>query len=131
MALQAQWAKVNVTNPDTGEDYIVHRGAYLPDWVDDYTKFVLTTCGAVQDVPDASDDEDKTSLTDAEPVRLQEHPPPAQESSEPSGDLEKPSKDASKQEWVDYASDPRNPNRIAKSTAGNMSQQALMDRFSK
>lgn len=128
MPLQAQWATVTVTHPDTNEDTYVHRGGYLPDWVDEYTRFVLTTCGAVQEVPDRPVEDVDTSLTNATPVTLQEHPP-VQPTEVMPEELTKPSTSDDKDTWIAYAIDPRNPDRIAKSTAVNMSKQAIMDRF--
>lgn len=76
MAHQVVWDKLAVTEPDATEDTIVHRGALLPDFVDDYTRFALLGTGAVKFVPD---DEPDPALTQVaripEPVRLQEHPP--------------------------------------------------------
>lgn len=76
MGHQVVWAACSVTNPKTGTDRVLVKGDMLPDWVTDFTKFVLTTSGAVKvvDEPDPALVPEE-SLPD--PVRLAEHPPPA------------------------------------------------------
>lgn len=76
MGHQVVWAACSVTNPKTGSDKVLVKGDMLPDWVTDFTKFVLTTSGAVKVV----EDPDPALVPDdalPEPVRLAEHPPPA------------------------------------------------------
>lgn len=81
MAHQVVWAKCSVTNPGTGEDKVLAKGDMLPDWVSEFTVFVLSTSGAVKVVETA----DPTLVPEDElpaPVRLAEHPtppPPAQQ----------------------------------------------------
>jgi hypothetical protein len=73
--------KVAVTKPGDSEETIVHRGALLPDWVDDFTEFVLSSSGMVKGVSDPD-----TSLVPRaslpEPVRLPEHAPRSDEERE-------------------------------------------------
>jgi hypothetical protein len=71
MALQVVWAECSVTHPDTQEDTILRKFDLVPDWVDDFTKFVLTSTGAARFVDDSAPE----PAPPAEPVRLQEHPP--------------------------------------------------------
>ncbi len=71
MALQVVWAECSVTHPDTNEDTVLRKFDLVPDWVDDFTKFVLTSTGAVRFV----DDSVPEPAPPAEPVRMQEHPP--------------------------------------------------------
>lgn len=74
MKHQVVWAKCSVTNKESGKDLVVPRGEMLPDWVDEFTLFVLTGCGAVKAVEQA----DAALVAEGnppEPVRLQEHAP--------------------------------------------------------
>lgn len=116
--LQAMWASVCVTDKD-GVDHYVHRGAALPEWVDDFTAFALTSSGAAQVVDDPVPA--KKAVADVGMPEL--------ESSDDDGDLVKPSADASKGEWVAYASDERNPKRLTASDANARSKTVLMDLF--
>jgi hypothetical protein len=75
MGHQVVWAACSVTNPKTGVDKVLVKGDMLPDWVSEFTKFVLSTSGAVQVV----EDPDPGLVPEDElppPVRLAEHPPP-------------------------------------------------------
>jgi hypothetical protein len=73
---QVVWGACSVTHPETGKDQILSKGDMLPDWVTEFTKFVLVTSGAVkvtQDPDPALVPEDAGPA----PVRLPEHPPQA------------------------------------------------------
>lgn len=74
MALQVVVDKIAVTKKGDIEDTIVHRGAMVPDWVDDFTKFVLAQTGMAKHVaePDAALIEQGNPPA---PVQLQEHAP--------------------------------------------------------
>ena len=94
---QVVWAKCSVTNPETGEDVVLKKGDMLPDWVSDFTRFVLTSTGGVRIVT-----EPDPALLAAlpEPVRLPEHPdPPAP----PEPEVERPAANASRERWRAYA----------------------------
>jgi hypothetical protein len=127
MAHQVVVAAVSVTRPgqaaDATEDTIVHKGALLPDWVDDYTRFVLTTTGMARFVDDevAKAMRVEEAAPPQEPVRLQEHPPltspaavaergtaageaAARLAAEAGGkSAARPAQNAPKGEWVDHA----------------------------
>ncbi len=115
MAHQVMWKTVCVTDKD-GNDTFVHRGADLPDWVDEFTLFALSTSGATQVV----------DREDTEPVAKAVQPVPLSESPD---ELTMPSADDPKAAWVAYASDERNPNRITHDQATGMTKSALMERF--
>lgn len=115
MAHQVMWKTVCVTDKD-GVDTFVHRGADLPDWVDDFTLMALSTSGATQ-VVDRGEPESAAEALEDVPL------PDAL------GELMKPSADDPKSVWVDYASDTRNPNRITQDQAQGMTKSALMERF--
>lgn len=75
MGHQVVWAACSVTNPNNNEEKVLVKGDMLPDWVSEFTQFVLTTSGAVKVV----EDRDPALVPDdagPEPVRLAEHPPP-------------------------------------------------------
>lgn len=96
---QVVWPKLAVTNPKGGEEQIVKRGDMLPDWVDDFTRFVLAGSGGVKAVetPDPA-----LTETTPEPVRLQEHKPTG--GTETAEEVDGRPKDyAPKPEWVAYA----------------------------
>lgn len=82
MRHQVVWAACSVTNPATGEEKVLTKGDMLPDWVTDFTRFVLTTSGAVRVVDGAGPDLEPVEAL-PEPVRLAEHPPPNQQEPEP------------------------------------------------
>lgn len=71
MAHQVVWAKCSVDNPETGESVILTKGETLPEWVTDYTLFVLTSTGGAKHV----EDEAPPVAPPPVPVRLPEHPP--------------------------------------------------------
>jgi hypothetical protein len=52
MSDQVVWAALSVTHPETGEDLIVKRDDFLPDWTDSFTAFALRTTGATRHVQD-------------------------------------------------------------------------------
>lgn len=72
---QVVWAKCSVTNPENDQEKILLKGDMLPGWVTEFTKFVLTTSGAVK-VVDGPDPDLVPEESLPEPVRLAEHPPP-------------------------------------------------------
>lgn len=76
MAHQVVWEKVNAGfAPGETDETIVHRGAFLPDFVDDYTRSALVSAGAVKYVPeDAPDPVLMRESIVPPPVRLPEHP---------------------------------------------------------
>jgi len=47
------WAACSVTNPANGDERILARGDMLPDFVDEFTRSVLASSGAVTVVEDA------------------------------------------------------------------------------
>jgi hypothetical protein len=65
------WPKISVDNPDTGESSVLAKDEVLPDYVDDFTRFVLVQTGAVRPVEDSFE----APAASPEPVRLTEHPP--------------------------------------------------------
>ena len=75
MGHQVVWAACSVTNPNTGDDKVLIKGDMLPPWVTDFTRFVLSTSGAVK-VVDSPDPALVPEDALPEPVRLAEHPPP-------------------------------------------------------
>lgn len=106
---QVVWAKCAVTKPVTDEEVILVKGDLLPDWVSEFTKFVLTGCGAVKAVEEL--DPALTAVT-PEPVYLQEHQlPPVVSATGLSGPAvtlapappAPPAPNATKPEWVAYA----------------------------
>ena len=99
---QVVWAKLAVTNPQTGKETILSRGEMFPDWVDDFTRFTLTSAGGVKAVetPDPA-----LTKSSPEPVRLQEHKPDgsaANASEGPAGD-QPPAGNGSREVWAAYA----------------------------
>jgi hypothetical protein len=119
--IQVMWASVCVTDKD-GTDHYVHRGAALPDWVDDFTAFALTSAGAAQHVDDPA-----PARPAATAVGLPEVEPDTDDGD--TDELVKPSADASKADWVTYASDERNPKRMTAADANARSKTVLMDLF--
>lgn len=107
MTHQVVWAKCSVTNPDTGEDVILSKGDMLPDWVSDFTRFVLVSTGGVRVVAEP----DPVLLAALpEPVRLPEHPdPPLTEEQQRAKAAERaerddaPPRSASKDAWRQHA----------------------------
>lgn len=103
---QVVWAKCAVTKPVTDEEVILVKGDLLPDWVSEFTKFVLTGCGAVKAVEQL---DPALTAVDPEPVYLQEHRLPPVVSAaglgEPTITLAPapPAPNANKPEWVAYA----------------------------
>lgn len=77
MGHQVVWPACSVTDPDSGEDVVLRKGDMLPDYVNEFTLFVLTTTGGVRFV----EDPDPSLLAEENPpaqVLLPEHlPPPA------------------------------------------------------
>lgn len=74
MRHQVVWAACSVTNPANDEEKILVKGDLLPDWVSEFTQFVLTTSGAVKVV----DEPDRSLVPEEElppQVSLPEHPP--------------------------------------------------------
>lgn len=103
MGVQIVTTKVSVGvepgTPAGTEETIVHRGAMIPDWVDQYTQFVLTSTGMGRYV----EDPDPTLVAMANPpapTRLPEHPPPAVP---PAPEVERPARNASLERWRAYA----------------------------
>jgi hypothetical protein len=84
MGHQVVTEKVAVTKPGDREDTIVHRGAMLPDWVDEFTRFVLTTTGMAKFVQDPDPNLVPPSAAPA-PVVLPEHQPPPADASAAAG----------------------------------------------
>jgi hypothetical protein len=82
MRHQVVWAACSVTNPETGEDKILAKGDMLPAWVDEFTRFVLASSGAVK-VVEGEEPDPAPAEALPDPVRLPEHPPPVQQSPEP------------------------------------------------
>lgn len=113
MAHQVIWAKMNVFDAD-GNPTVLKRGQLLPDGIDAIQVERLSIIGAVQFVEDASKPEPEPAA-DSEPET-----PEA---------LERPAPEALKPAWIEYASDPRNPNRISRETAESMSKADLVKRF--
>lgn len=143
MPNQVVWPKCNVFDED-GNATVLKRGELVPDGVDAAQLETLAVIGAVRPVEfapedyrpespqnepveseaDRMSDESSGTLLGASPV-----PGTATEPESEPGMLQKPSPEAPKRAWVDYASDARNPRRIERSAATNMSKEALMDRF--
>jgi hypothetical protein len=104
---QVVWEKCSVDNPETGESLVLKKGEFLPDWVADFTKFVLVSTGGVRAVPD---DTPAVGPSPA-PVRLAEHPPeageqPAKAEGKAEGGQDfagPPPQSAAKADWVAYA----------------------------
>jgi hypothetical protein len=98
---QVVWPKCSVTNPATAEDVILKQGDMLPDWVSDFTRFVLVSTGGVRIVAEP----DPVLLAALpEPVRLQEHPDPPFSPESPGESPDgKPKIVDPKERWVEYA----------------------------
>lgn len=118
MPNQVVWPKCNVFDED-GTSTILRRGELVPDGVDDAQLETLVIIGAVRAVEYAPEAAESAPEGPSVPMNT-----------EPPGMLQKPSPEDSKDAWVDYASDERNPNRLSASAARGMSKQALMDRYS-
>jgi hypothetical protein len=107
-----------------GRTEVVRQGKLLPDWVDEYQRFVLSSTGMVKFEPDSDEpDPGADNPTNPAPVRLAEHPPldsrlalsergtlagaAAQrlvDERDNSGDnSEVPAQSAPKAEWVEHA----------------------------
>jgi len=119
MKHQVVWSACSVDNPETGESVILKTGEFLPEWVEDYTKFVLVQTGAVK----AVGDDTEPAAPSPDPVRLIEHPPLTSDAAlaekdtlagaaaarlraakdEPTDDGDKPKPYASKEVWLAYA----------------------------
>jgi hypothetical protein len=86
--LQVVWPHCSVTNPRTGEDEVYAKGDMLPDYVDDFTRFVLTTSGGARLV-EAPDPALVAEANPPEPVLLAEHLPPGEGTREAEVELER------------------------------------------
>ncbi len=118
MPNQVVWPKCNVFDED-GNGTVLQRGELIPDGVDDAQLETLVIIGAVRPVeyaPEAAE-----SVPEG---------PSVPDDTETPEMLQKPSPEDSKDAWVEYASDERNPDRLSASAARGMSKQALMDRYS-
>lgn len=86
MGIQVVTAAVSVGvepgAPEGTEETIVHQGALVPDWVDDFTRFVLTSTGMGKFVEEP-DPALQAAAAPAAAVLLPEHVPP-----EPGSDAE-------------------------------------------
>lgn len=116
MPHQVIWPKCNIFSED-GEATTLERGDFLPDGVDATQLETLSVIGAVRPIDFAPSSESAGDATESETATPD------------TGELQKPSADDTKAAWVDYASDPRNPNRMERTAANSMSKQALMDKF--
>lgn len=113
MPNQVVWERCNVFDDD-GNATILRRGQMVPDGVDPGQVETLRVIGAVKMVELAEPD------TGPESDAGQEEAPAM---------LEKPSPDATKSDWVAYATDSRNPDRVSEAQANSMSKSALVDRY--
>lgn len=117
MALRHQvvWERCAVPKPGTDEEVILKRGELLPEWTSDFTKFVLTGCGAVKAVEQL---DPALTAAPAGPLLLPEHPlppvidrtgmtpapgPQPQTGTTAAEAPAKPKANASKNDWVAYA----------------------------
>lgn len=73
MGHQVVWAACAVTDPSTGQEEVFRKGDLLPDYVDEFTLFVLTSTGGARFV-EAPDPVLSAAQQTPDPVRLQEHP---------------------------------------------------------
>lgn len=148
MAYEVVWARCSVDNPETGESLIVNKGERLPEWVSDYTLFVLTSTGGVKMVADDA----PLARPAPDPVRLVEHPPldsdaALAERDTLAGDAAarlataragqgdtRPKDYASKGAWVDYAVTQRADGVSeddARAEADRLSKTELISRYGK
>lgn len=154
MGIQVVTAAVSVGvepgSPDGTEETIVHQGALIPDWVDDFTKFVLTSTGMGKHVEDP-DPALTRAAAPAATVLLPEHVPPGSGTEAEQVEVERarveglprarggastgreseedapPPQNAPKADWVDYAAS----HGIAREEAEATSKEQLVGRFSR
>lgn len=134
MALQVVWAKCSVTDPTSGQDTILSRGELVPDFVDEFTRFALTSIGAAMQVERPGD-----PVAVPAPVRLSEHPPlGSQQALAEQGTLageasaggqdafaDAPARTATKETWVAYAE----THGMTRDEARGMTRDALAEEF--
>lgn len=118
MRHQVVWPRCNVFDSE-GNATTLQRGEILPDGVDDGQIETLTVVGAVRVVESApAQGPVPSTVSETEPE------------SGSDDELVKPSKSDDKAAWIDYATDPRNPDRMSETEARNMSKTVLVDRYS-
>lgn len=90
MTNQVVWKKLSVTDqtdPNHPVEHILPKGAQLPDWVDSFTVFALTSAGAIRAV-DQLDPSLLADLAGPDPVLMPEHAPGVGRFDEPGYGLE-------------------------------------------
>jgi hypothetical protein len=156
MGIQVVTAAVSVGvepgSAEGAEETIVHQGALIPDWVDDFTRFVLTSTGMGKYVEDP-DPALTRAAAPAATVLLPEHVPPDPGTEAEQVEVERakveglargrggvspgkagesdedapPPQNAPKADWVDYAEKRGMPREEAEAT----SKEQLVGRFSR
>lgn len=126
MAYQIVWPKCNVFDTD-GSRTVFKRGELVPDGLANDTDQMLrlATIGAVQvvDIVEAPESAPEAAESNADGTATGN-------GSDESDELIKPSEDDTKEAWVSYATDARNPDRISATEARSQSKAGLIQRYS-
>lgn len=126
MAYQIVWPKCNVFDTD-GNRKVFKRGELVPDGLANDTDQMLrlATIGAVQVVDIVEAPEPAPEATESADSGMS-----TGNGSDASGELVKPSEDDTKEAWISYATDARNPDRISATEARSQSKAGLVQRYS-
>jgi hypothetical protein len=127
VAYQIVWSKCNVFDNE-GNRFLLKRGELVPDGLvnaDPEQMTRLLTIGAVHvvDIAESPEPSLNGSESNADGTSTGNGP-------DDSGELVKPSEDDTKEAWVSYATDARNPDRISVTEARTSNKSGLVQRYS-